>query len=100
MQDRPLAELVRDVEFFNADVIIATGQRTGHTADLDYIRTIKSASSLPTLVGSGVTPDNVDDILAIVDGVIVASSLKVDGQWWKPVDAERARRFVARAGRA
>ena len=35
VQDRPIAELVRDVEFFNADVVIATGQRTGHAADLD-----------------------------------------------------------------
>src|SRR5438105_1063066 len=27
--DRSIAELTRDVEFFNADVVIATGQRTG-----------------------------------------------------------------------
>ena len=37
VQDRPIAELVRDVEFFNADVVIFTGQRTGHAADLDYL---------------------------------------------------------------
>lgn len=97
VQDRPLAELVRDVEFFNADVVIATGQRTGHAADLDYIRSFKKATSLPTLVGSGVTADNVNDILAIVDGVIVASSLKVGGVWWNPVDPRAAKRLVARA---
>ena len=97
VQDRPIAELVRDVEFFNADVIIATGQRTGHAADLDYIRAIKSAASLPVLVGSGVTPDNVREILGIVEGVIVASALKVEGCWWNPVDPERARQLVLRA---
>jgi uncharacterized protein len=32
--------------------------------------------------------------------VIVASSLKVDGLWWNPVDRERAKQFVARAGEA
>ena len=95
VQDRPVAELVRDVEFFNADVVIATGQRTGHAADLDYIRSIRSATSLPTLVGSGATPDNVRAILGIVEGVIVASALKTDGRWWNPVEPERARRFVA-----
>jgi hypothetical protein len=89
VQDRPIAELVRDVEFFNADVVIFTGQRTGHAADLDYLQKIRAAASLPTLVGSGVDPGNVSDILAIVDGVIVASSLKVDGLW-NPVDRERA----------
>ena len=82
-----------------ADAIIATGQRTGHAADLGYIRTIKAASHLPTLVGSGVTADNVGAILAIVDGVIVASSLKHDGVWWNPVDPQRVRAFVAAAPR-
>ncbi|HEX4765625.1 MAG TPA: BtpA/SgcQ family protein [Lichenihabitans sp.] len=95
--DRPVEELVRDLVFFDADAIIATGQRTGHTADLDYVRRIKEASHLPTLVGSGVTTDNVAAILGIVDGVIVASSLKQDGVWWNPVDPARVRRFVAAA---
>lgn len=97
VQDRPIAELVRDVEFFGADAVIATGQRTGHTADLGYISGIRAAATLPTLVGSGVTLDNVEAILAIVDGVIVASSLKVGGGWWNPVDPERAKPFVKRA---
>lgn len=97
VQDRPLAELVRDVEFFSADVVIATGQRTGHAADLDYIRAVKSATTLPVLVGSGVTCDNVRDILGIVEGVIVASALKLDGHWWNPVDPARATQLVARA---
>jgi uncharacterized protein len=97
VQDRPIAELVRDVEFFNADVVIATGQRTGDAADLAYIREIKSAASLPVLVGSGVTADNACDMLGIVDGAIVASALKVDGRWWNAVDPERARQFAVRA---
>ena len=94
-RDRPVEEQVKDLVFFDADAVIATGQRTGHAADLGYIRMIKEAAGLPTLVGSGVTPDNVNDILGIVDGVIVASSLKHDGVWWNPVDPERVRRFIA-----
>jgi membrane complex biogenesis BtpA family protein len=97
VQDRPVAELVRDVEFFNADVVIATGQRTGHAADLGYVQAIKSAASLPVLVGSGVTPENVCDILGAVDGVIVASALKMDGRWWNPVNPTRASEFVLKA---
>jgi predicted TIM-barrel enzyme len=75
--------------------VIATGQRTGHAADLGYIRMIKEAAGLPTLVGSGVTPDNVNDILSVADGVIVASSLKYDGVWWNEVEPDRVKRFVA-----
>ncbi len=83
--------------FFDVDAIIATGQRTGHAADIGYIRGVKQASHLPTLVGSGVTPDNVAAILDVVDGVIVASSLKHDGVWWNPVAVDRVRAFVAAA---
>ncbi|MFS8050711.1 BtpA/SgcQ family protein [Rhizobium sp. BR 314] len=93
--DRPVEEQVKDIVFFDADVVIATGQRTGHAADLGYIGMIKRASGLPTLVGSGVTPDNVNDILSVADGVIVASSLKYDGVWWNAVDPQRVTKFVA-----
>ena len=43
----------------------------------------------------------VADVLAVADGVIVGSSLKVDGDTWKPVDPERAAEFMrlARAAR-
>ena len=58
---------------------------------------IKEAPHLPTLVGSGVTPDNVDDILAIVDGVIVASSLKHDGVWWNAGRPRPSKGFHGRA---
>jgi uncharacterized protein len=93
--DRPVEEQVRDLAFFDADAIIATGQRTGHAADINYIRMIKQASHLPTLVGSGVTIGNVNSILDVADGAIVASSLKVDGVWWNPVEPDRVRAFMA-----
>jgi membrane complex biogenesis BtpA family protein len=92
--DRPVEELVKDLVFFDADAVIATGQRTGHAADLGYIRMIKEAAGLPTLVGSGVTPENANDILSVVDGVIVASSLKYEGVWWNAVDPARVQSFI------
>ena len=93
--DRPVEEQVKDLVFFDADVVIATGQRTGHVAELSYIRMIKEAAGLPTLVGSGVTRENVGDILSVADGVIVASSLKHDGVWWNSVDLDRVKAFTA-----
>ena len=98
--DRTIAELARDNEFFDADVAIATGQRTGDAATPDELRTIASGTSLPVMVGSGVTPDNVADILEVADGVIVASWLKRDGVWWNPVDPERLRTFMEAVARA
>ncbi|MDB3936116.1 hypothetical protein N9383_05300 [Granulosicoccus sp.] len=55
------------------------------------------ASSLPLMVGSGVTPDNIADTLSRVDGVIVASSLKRDGDWWNEVQVERVKTLVKAA---
>lgn len=98
--DRPLAELARDVEFFDADAAIATGQRTGDAATLDELRAIAAGTALPVLVGSGVNPDNLADILAVADGVIVASWLKRDGVWWNPVDPDRLAEFMQAANRA
>jgi hypothetical protein len=93
--DRSIPELTRDLSFFDADCIIATGQRTGHAASLDEIDEIAGATHLPVLVGSGVTEDNILAILERTSGVIVASSLKVDGVWWNPVEPDRVRSFVA-----
>lgn len=92
--DRSIAELTRDAEFFNADVLIATGQRTGDAAVLDEVRAIKDATRLPVVIGSGVSADNVGDLMTVADGVIIASSLKRGGVWWNPVDAKRVAAFV------
>lgn len=98
--DRSLAELARDVEFFDADVAIATGQRTGDSATLEELRAIAGGTSLPVAVGSGVNPDNVAEILGVADAVIVASWLKRDGVWWNPVDPDRLAVFMGAVARA
>jgi membrane complex biogenesis BtpA family protein len=97
--DRSIPELARDAEFFDADVAIATGQRTGDAATPEEIRAIGAGCSLPVVIGSGVTPENVGSILDIADGVIIASYLKRDGVWWNEVDPERVRVFMAEADR-
>lgn len=92
--DRSLEEQVQDAEFFDADVLIATGQRTGGEPDLNELETIKNAASLPVIVGSGITKENAKRILTVADGAIVASSLKEDGNWWSPVSTERVKRLI------
>ncbi|MDJ0390719.1 BtpA/SgcQ family protein [Roseomonas sp. E05] len=98
--DRSIPELARDVEFFDADVAIATGQRTGDSATMEELSTIAGGTALPVAVGSGVTPENVGGILTVADAVIVASYLKQDGVWWNPVDPDRLRTFMAAVERA
>ena len=98
--DRSVEELTRDLAFFDADAVIATGNRTGDGAAMDELRTIAAATSLPVLVGSGVTPDTVAETLSVADAVIVASSLKEGGVWWNPVERARVDALVAAAAPA
>ncbi len=100
--DRTLTELTRDSEFFDADAVIVTGQRTGDSARLDQLEMVQNATKLPVLVGSGVTAENVASIFDFADAVIVASSLKHDGGWWNEVDPARVAQFmnVVRQARA
>lgn len=92
--DRSIAELTRDLEFFDADVVIATGQRTGDAATDEELETITEATSLPVLVGSGVTEDNVARIFSRARGVIIGSSLKRGGLWWNDVEREKVASFM------
>jgi membrane complex biogenesis BtpA family protein len=95
--DRTIQELTRDLAFFDADAIIATGQRTGNAATVEEIEEIGAATHLPLLVGSGVDKTNIVEILKRTSGVIVASSLKQGGVWWNPVDPARVKAFIEAA---
>ena len=92
--DRSIPEMARDAEFFDADVLIATGQRTGDSAQTDEVLEIASGSQLPVVIGSGVTKENAADLLAVADGLIVASSLKEDGVWWNPVSVAKVKELM------
>jgi uncharacterized protein len=92
--DRSIPELARDAEFFDADVVIATGQRTGNAATIAEISEISEGTRLPVVLGSGVDVENVGDLLGVADGAIVASSLKEDGVWWTPVSERKVAAFM------
>lgn len=92
--DRSVEELTRDLEFFDADVVIATGQRTGDAVTDAELQTVTGATGLPVIVGSGVTQENVGRILSQSRGAIIGSSLKEGGVWWNPVETARVARFM------
>ncbi len=82
-----------------ADAVIVTGDATGAPADGDMLRRAAASSGkAPVLVGSGAKEENVAELLAVAQGVIVGTSLKLDGVTTNPVDAGRAAAFVKAAG--
>jgi hypothetical protein len=86
--DVSLAETARAAEFFLADGVIVTGIATGRPADPLDVRAVSEAVSVPTLVGSGLTPENLADY-ALADAFIVGSSLKAAGHWSGPLEPAR-----------
>ena len=83
-----------------ADALIVTGTATGKSTDLDQLRTVKSAVPQASIfAGSGVTTDNLTEVLQYADGVIVGTSIKCDGVTTNAVDANRVRALIkAREG--
>lgn len=94
MADRSITELTRDLDFFDADAVIATGQRSGDGAALEELRDIEAAVDLPVLVGSGSTPDTIGPIMQHAKGVIIGSWLKQDGVMEHPVDQIKVAQFM------
>lgn len=92
--DRSVSEQAGDVEFYDADVAIATGNRTGEAVPATEINAVRTGTRLPIIAGSGVTSANAREILASLDGAIVGSSLKNDGVWWNSVAIERVKALV------
>jgi predicted TIM-barrel enzyme len=72
-----------------SDGVIVTGIATGTEANIEDIRAVRSHCKLPVLVGSGVTTENVEKYLAEVDGIIIGSYLKENGQWTEKVCPSR-----------
>ena len=95
-----IRQVARDtIERGAADALIVSGSGTGQELELDDATAVRDAVPDGTrlVAGSGVTLDNLDRLLGVVDTVIVGSSIKVDGDPNQRPDPLRAKAFVERA---
>ena len=96
---RPLADRARSAVFSSIpDAVLVSGQITGEAAAMSDLEAVKSVlPDTPVLANTGVKHDTIGDVMAVADGCVVGSALKVDGDTWNPIDPERAFDFMARA---
>jgi predicted TIM-barrel enzyme len=94
IEDRPLEEQAEDVETSLGDALIVTGLKTGSAPGKEDIEPIRNAVSIPILIGSGLSYDNLETLLPMVNGAIVGSSFKKDGKLTNAIDAERVKKFM------
>ncbi|MGH8045654.1 MAG: BtpA/SgcQ family protein [Chthoniobacterales bacterium] len=93
--DVDIAETAHAAEFFCSDGVIVTGTATGQPVDLDELASVADATQLPVLVGSGAMLENIGELFAHANALIVGSYFKQGGRWEAPPDAARVREFMA-----
>lgn len=90
--DVDLKSTVEAAEFFGSDGIIITGSSTGKAAAKTDLEAIAN-STLPVIIGSGITERNLAEYWSLADGFIIGSSLKEHGYWGNELDPSRLTRM-------
>lgn len=75
------------------DAIIVSGALTGVETKLEDLESVKKCSTVPVLIGSGMTPDNFKS-LQHADGYIVGSYFKQNGCANNNIEQERVKKFL------
>ena len=97
LDGRSLPDRARSAVFSSVpDAVLVSGTITGEAAAMNDLEAVKRVlPTTPVLANTGVKHATVKDVLAVADGAIVGSALKVGGDTWAAVDPERAREFMA-----
>lgn len=98
LDPRSLPDRARSAVFSSIpDAVLVSGAITGEAARMVDLEAVKRVlPNTPVLANTGVKHDTVAEVLRVADGCIVGSALKVGGDTWAPVDANRARDFMDR----
>jgi membrane complex biogenesis BtpA family protein len=91
--DVDIVETAKAAEFFSVDGVIVSGVATGSPADADEVRTVSEAVRVPTLIGSGITPENIVRYPGAY-ALIIGSSVKRGGVWSGDLVEARVRACV------
>ncbi|ELP93428.1 hypothetical protein EIN_058830 [Entamoeba invadens IP1] len=93
--DVSLTDTAKTAQYFLSDGLIVTGTSTGVKTDPQEVRDVKKAVTIPVLVGSGVTPENINEYQLSADGIIVGSYFKVDGFWKNELSKDRILKLLS-----
>lgn len=95
----PLEDAIHDsLGRGGADKVIFTGSRTGSEADFKTIKALIEANVVTAdkvVIGSGITPDNIENFLPYAKNFIVGSSLKQQGVFTNHIDPEKVSKLVS-----
>jgi membrane complex biogenesis BtpA family protein len=92
--DVDLKETAKAAEFFISDGLIVTGSATGEEANPEDVKVVKENTSIPVLVGSGISINNIKSYINSTDGFIIGSHFKIDGKWNNEIDNAKVEKFM------
>jgi len=94
--ERPLSIVTKSMIMSSLpDAVLISGPITGTIAEMDLFKEVKAnAKNVPVLANTGVSIENVTDILKVADGAIIGTAFKVDGITWNAVDEERVKKIM------
>uniref|UniRef100_A0A182WMJ2 BtpA family membrane complex biogenesis protein n=1 Tax=Anopheles minimus TaxID=112268 RepID=A0A182WMJ2_9DIPT len=92
--DVSIAETAHAAEFFLSDGLIVTGSSTGSSAERGDLQALQGNTSLPLIIGSGLTLDNLHNYGTLAHAAIVGSHFKVNGHWSADLCRTRVQSFM------
>jgi membrane complex biogenesis BtpA family protein len=84
--DVDVSDIAEAAQFFLSDGVILTGKSTGMEVNVIEAEILKSKISIPVLIGSGITLQNIMTFLPFADAFIIGSYFKEKGVWSNKLD--------------
>lgn len=93
--NQPIESSILDAKMAGANALILTGFATGKSPTVEDVRRFKEiAEEIPVLVGSGVSKNNISELMKHCEGIIVGSSLKENGEVSNEIDVNKVKEIV------
>lgn len=98
LENRTVAQRAKAASYFGFDAILISGPVAGEEFSIDDLMEAKTtAKDVPVIANTGVRAANIKKTLEVADGVIVGSSLKIDGKTFNHVDENRVKELMQAA---
>jgi len=96
LAERSIVEIAKSTVFnCRPDALCVSGLTAGTETDSSVLKEVKSvASDTVVLANTGCRIDNIDHLLSIADGAVVATTFKKDGIFENETDESRVRAFM------
>jgi uncharacterized protein len=93
---RDVVDIAKSTVFVSQpDALCVSGLTAGTTMSFDTLEQVKAAvPDTPVFANTGVRLENIEQTLAIADGVVIGTTFKRDGYIWNEVDVNRVSEFM------